>query len=218
MKDPAFLFYSSDFLSGTMTMTDEQVGKYIRLMCLQHMKGELTEKDMLFICKTYDEDIWNKFERTEAGTFLNRRLQEVVEKRKSYSESRRKNRVGKTKDVTNTSITYDNHMGNGNGNGNEIEKEKKRGAGGKKNNKPEEAFEIPTLEQLIAYADEKGFMDGIAYEFFEKYTNLGWKKQHGGEPIANWKLTMQTWMKRDYNAKWKKPVQRPVFTSQTKLY
>lgn len=68
-------------------------------------------------------------------------------------------------------------------------------------------FEIPTLEQIIAYADEKGFMDGIAYEFFEKYTNLQWKKKIGGEPVANWKLTMQTWMKRDYNAKWKKPVQ-----------
>lgn len=79
-----------------------------------------------------------------------------------------------------------------------------------KNNKQqtntgEELFEIPTLEQLIAYADEKGFTDGIAYEFLEKYTNLGWKKKIGGEPIANWKLTMQTWMKRDYNAKWKKP-------------
>lgn len=187
-----------------MTMTDEQVGKYIRLMCLQHMKGELTEKDMLFICKTYDEDIWNKFERTEAGTFLNRRLQEVVEKRKNYSESRRKNRVGKTKDVKNTSITYDNHMGNGNGN--EIVKEKKGGAGGKKNNKSEESFEIPTLEDLIAYADKNGFTDGIAYEFLEKYTNLKWLKPNG-EPVRNWQLTMQTWMKRPFNAKWKKPVQ-----------
>ena len=40
-KDPAFLFYSNDFLTGTYTMTDEQVGKYIRLLCLQHQKGEL---------------------------------------------------------------------------------------------------------------------------------------------------------------------------------
>lgn len=97
--------------------------------------------------------------------------------------------------------------------GKESKEEKKE-----RNDTSEQVFEIPTLEQLIAYADEKGFMDGIAYEFFEKYTNLGWKKQHGGEPIANWKLTMQTWMKRDYNAKWKKPVHRPVFTSSTKLY
>ena len=38
MKDPAFLFYSSDFLSGTMLMTDEEIGQYIKLLCLQHQK------------------------------------------------------------------------------------------------------------------------------------------------------------------------------------
>ena len=27
MKDPAFLFYSNDFLSGTMLMTDEEIGQ-----------------------------------------------------------------------------------------------------------------------------------------------------------------------------------------------
>ena len=47
-KDPAVLFYTSDFLSGTFTMTNEQVGKYIRLLCLQHQKGRLTEKDKAF--------------------------------------------------------------------------------------------------------------------------------------------------------------------------
>ena len=40
-KDPAFLFYSSDFLTGTMFFTDEQVGKYIRLLCAQHQKGQI---------------------------------------------------------------------------------------------------------------------------------------------------------------------------------
>ena len=43
-KDPAFLFYSSDFLSGTFTMTNEQIGKYIRLLCIQHQKYILSEK------------------------------------------------------------------------------------------------------------------------------------------------------------------------------
>lgn len=48
-KDPAFLFYSNDFLSGTFLLSDEQVGKYIRLLCIQHQKGILTKKDMLNI-------------------------------------------------------------------------------------------------------------------------------------------------------------------------
>ena len=60
MKDPAFLFYSGDFLSGTMLMSDEEVGQYIRLLCLQHQKGHLREKDMISICKECNEEIYWK--------------------------------------------------------------------------------------------------------------------------------------------------------------
>jgi len=51
-KDPAFLFYSSDFTIGTQFMTDEQVGKYIRLLCAQHQTGHLDEEHMtgLMLC------------------------------------------------------------------------------------------------------------------------------------------------------------------------
>ena len=89
-------------------MTHEQVGKYIRLLCLQHQKGELSEKDMLFICGAYDEDIWNKFQRGETGNFFNERLREEVFRRKAYSESRRNNRMKKI------SKTYVQHMENEN--------------------------------------------------------------------------------------------------------
>jgi predicted HicB family RNase H-like nuclease len=119
-KDPAFLFYSSDFLTGTMTMTNEQVGKYIRLLCLQHQRTELSEKDMLNICTSYDEDIFSKFEKTATG-FFNVRLREEIEKRKAYTESRRKNRLDKTKEhMLNTSLTYDKHMENENENKDEV--------------------------------------------------------------------------------------------------
>ena len=93
-KDPAFLFYSNDFLSGTFTMTDEQVGKYIRLLCIQHQKGYLTDTDMKNICKTHDEDIYCKF-IINNGKYYNERLKVEAEKRKQYSESRRNNRLSK---------------------------------------------------------------------------------------------------------------------------
>ena len=113
-KDPAFLFYSNDFLSGTFTMTDEQVGKYIRLLCIQHQKGILTKKDMLNICKTYDEDIFCKFSQDDNGNYFNIRLKEEFEKRRAYSESRSKNRKSiKKKKV---SKSYVPHMENENEN------------------------------------------------------------------------------------------------------
>lgn len=118
-KDPAVLFYTGDFLTGTITMTDEQVGKYIRLLCVQHQKGHLSKKDMLNICKTYDEDVFSKFETDENGLFFNTRLDEEINKRRAYSESRRKNRMKKgKKDMSNISSTYDKHMENENENEN----------------------------------------------------------------------------------------------------
>jgi len=113
-KDPAFLFYTSDFLTGTMLMTNEQVGKYIRVMCYEHQHGRLTEEDMLKICSTYDKDIFCKFEKDENGNYFNERLEEEKNKRKAYSDSRKANRTNicKTydKDMSNICKTYVEHM------------------------------------------------------------------------------------------------------------
>lgn len=117
MKDPAFLFYSSDFLSGTMLMTDEEVGQYIKLLCLQHQKGHLKEKDMLNICKSYNEDIFSKFKKDEEGNYYNERLEYEANKRKAYSESRRNNRKKKEiyeEDMKNICNSYEKHMENEN--------------------------------------------------------------------------------------------------------
>jgi len=114
MKDPAFLFYSSDFLTGTMLLNMEQKGKYITLLCLQHSKGRLSEKDMLHICGSYDADVFGKFVKDEEGFFFNERLSIEMQKRKAYSDSRRNNRI--KKDVSNISKTYVAHMENVNEN------------------------------------------------------------------------------------------------------
>lgn len=108
-KDPAFLFYPGDFLSGTMFFTDEQVGKYIRLLCAQHQHGHLTDRQILMICKTYDQDIMSKFIKDEAGLFYNAKLEDEINKRKTYTESRRNNRISKKEP---NSTTYDKHMNN----------------------------------------------------------------------------------------------------------
>lgn len=181
MKDPAILFYTSDFLSGTMTMTNEQVGAYMRLLCLQHQKGELSEKDMLFICGTRDEDIWNKFEKSETGTFFNSRLRFEIERRKAYSESRRNNR--KKKDI---SKTYVQHMENETENVNR--NKKKGGAGGKQ-------FVPPTLDEFVTFWKEHGFDSEKAKNVFHGYNDNNWHDSHGTK-IQNWKSKVRfVWFK-----------------------
>jgi hypothetical protein len=105
-KDPAFLFYSNDFLTGTQFFTDEQTGKYIKMLATQHQIGHLTENQMIHICKTYDKDVFAKFEKDSEGLYYNERLELEVVKRKKYSESRSKNKKGKK----HTSKSHDNHI------------------------------------------------------------------------------------------------------------
>ena len=106
-KDPAVLFYTSDFLSGTFTMDDIQVGQYIRLLCLQHQKGKLTQKDMLSICKAYDSEIWDKF-KVEDGLYYNDRMLNETVRRQKFSESRRNNAKSPKKESI--SEAYAEHM------------------------------------------------------------------------------------------------------------
>jgi hypothetical protein len=110
-KDPALLFYTGDFLVGTMTMTDAQRGKYILLLCMQHQQGFLTEEDMKEHLEDTDVKVFNKFEKSADGKYFNIRLKEEADRRKSYSESRRNNRM------KNISKSYDKHMETGTGTG-----------------------------------------------------------------------------------------------------
>ena len=114
-KDPAFLFYSSDFLTGTMFMSDSQLGKYIKILCTQHQKGHLSEKDMLKICKRYDKDIFEKFVKDNDGKYYNIRLESEIAKRKDYSKSRSDNRKNKLT-YENICFSYVKHMENENEN------------------------------------------------------------------------------------------------------
>ena len=176
-KDPAFLFYSSDFLTGTLLMSMEQKGKFITLLCIQHQKGHLSEKDMLHICGSYDEDVFTKFQKDEQGKFYNIRLEEEVDKRKAYSESRRNNRK-KKEDMNNTSLSYVEHMENENENENLIEKKKVA------------RFQKPTIEQLKEYMSEQG-MNDIAENWLNHYEANGWMV--GKNKMKDWKASVRTW-------------------------
>lgn len=123
-KDPAFLFYTNDFISGTQFFTDEQVGIYIRLLCAMHQHGRLNEKQVLMISKTYDNDIMSKFEKDSEGKYFNSRLEEEISKRNKYTESRRNNRLKKdTKEDIKEHMN--NHMNEHMENENEIENDNK---------------------------------------------------------------------------------------------
>lgn len=113
-KDPAFLFYSADFYMGTIDMTAAQVGYYIRLMCLQHQQGRLSDALIKSVMPRLDPVVMAKFVQDEDGLWYNERLAKETEKRNDYVSSRRRNARAKTvttnDDVATPSKHMDKHM------------------------------------------------------------------------------------------------------------
>lgn len=85
-KDPAFLFYPSDFLTGTMFMNNEQLGIYIRLLCSQHQHGGIIDKISFNSMVGQHEIVKAKFIECELG-FYNERLAEEMQKRQKKSSN-----------------------------------------------------------------------------------------------------------------------------------
>ena len=83
-KDPAFLFYASDFMMGTTFFSNEQVGKYIRLLCVQHQHGGMIDKNSFCSLVGDDPMIRSKFVECEHG-FYNERLAQEMERRQKKS-------------------------------------------------------------------------------------------------------------------------------------
>jgi len=119
-KDPAILFYTSDFLSGTSFLNYEEKGQYITLLCQQHQSYEIPENHMINVCGSLDSPVMQKFTRTGNGFYYNERMRIEGEKRRSFCDSRSNNKSGRpSKKIIRKS--YDNHMGNHMENENENE-------------------------------------------------------------------------------------------------
>lgn len=197
-KDPAFLFYANDFDASTKFFTDEQVGKYLRLLIAQFQHGRLSKERMIFVCKTYDNDVFSKFKSDEHNLYYNERLEIEIEKRKKYCESRRKSRIGKVKSLTvnkedacntkkrmkNIRKSYVKRMENENENENYIE-----------NITHSVENNIPSLEEFLDYSKS---ITGASFDFlkfaieakYQAWVDAGWKDGFG-KPIKNWKTKIK---------------------------
>jgi hypothetical protein len=96
-KDPAFLFYPSDWLEGTMLLNIEEKGAYHHLLCLQFSFGKLTEIQIKKALGESFQRTWvaikDKFQ-TDGNYYWNVRLEEEKSKRSKYTAGRCKNLMG----------------------------------------------------------------------------------------------------------------------------
>jgi len=215
MKDPAFLFYSSDFLSGVQDLTMEERGQYITLLCLQHQKGHLTEKMIRLCCGNATADVLAKFQQDENGLFFNQRLEVEVGKRKAHAEKqrtraidgwkKRKNQNSDT-DATASTTAYATAMPleneNENRNENEIivEDANEKKTTRKKFVKPDENDIYNLMGELNAagrnFLTEDRLVN-FARTFMDHYESNGWVV--GKTPMKDWQSTVRNWMRKEWD-------------------
>jgi len=176
LKDPAFLFYTSDFLTGITFMTNEEVGVYIKLLCLQHQHGGiLPKKAFLSLTKGYD-GVVGKFVETEEG-FYNERLMAEMEKRKEKCNNlafNAKKRWGVKVEQLENIEPLDN----------ETTQKKK--------------FTPPTVDEIKEYCKEQNYTNVDAEKWLAFYESNGFKV--GRLPMKSWKASVRYWSKNDFNS------------------
>lgn len=114
--DPAFLFYPGDYLKDTQCLSEPAQVAYDRIMC-EHMRNICISQERLnFFTKRLTDDqkleVMSVLERSRDGFQIGWVAKSIV-KRQLYSNSRRKNREGKGKNI---SKSYVPHMENENEN------------------------------------------------------------------------------------------------------
>jgi hypothetical protein len=182
-KDPAFLFYSSDFLNGVADLTMEERGQFITLLCLQHQKGTLTDKTIRLCLGSVSVDVLTKFSKDKDGNFFNERLNEEIEKRIQFTESRRNNgsKGGRPKNNTKPlGLAKHNLMEDVNENENEDINI----------NKSKCTFEEVYEYMAIRIGKENAKLE--AEKFVNYYTSNGWKV--GKNPMKSWTHAVNNWI------------------------
>lgn len=91
MKDPAFLFYSADYLVGVLGMSFEDQGKYMFILANMHQKGRMKEETIRFLVGSISDDLKEKFCIDENQKWYSNRLETEISNRKRFTDSRRAN-------------------------------------------------------------------------------------------------------------------------------
>jgi hypothetical protein len=97
-QDFCFPFYFQRYLSGTMGFDVEQHGAYLLAMIYQFQNGHFSEASINRVIGGKFEIIKHKYEIDEDGLYFNETMEEVIVDRKRFIETKRNNRLGKTRD------------------------------------------------------------------------------------------------------------------------
>lgn len=193
-KDPAMLWYWSDWHSGTSIMSRFFKGCYMDILHAQFNNGPLSLEEIK-VCLGSDfgtswPAIQKKFKQTTEGLFFNERLEHEKEKRKEFSKSRRENinkRYNKSTLVDTSVVDVNILVEDVNENGDVIEIKKERCI----------FFKFSEIHRTFK---QNGGSEDQARAFFNTHESTEWKIR--GTPIVN-----PTTLIQNYINNWNKNLQ-----------
>jgi uncharacterized protein YdaU (DUF1376 family) len=207
-KAPAFQFYADDFLAGTITMTNEERGAYIALLCIQWSKESLTENDFQRVCggmPPHSQRICqSKFQIDAEGNYKNQRLETEREKQVQY---RKKQTDNANKRWLGNATAYATALPA------DMPNACSPSPSPSPNNKEESIapksqrsrFVVPSVEEVETACVEIGLPASEAGRFIDHYESKGWKVS--GSPMKSWIASLRNWKRNRDERQQSLPIQ-----------
>jgi uncharacterized protein YdaU (DUF1376 family) len=207
-KAPAFQFYADDFLAGTITMTNEERGAYIALLCIQWSKESLTENDFQRVCggmPPHSQRICqSKFQIDAEGNYRNQRLETEREKQTQY---RKKQTDNANKRWVGNATAYPTALPA------DMPNACSPSPSPTPNNKEESIapksqrsrFVVPSVEEVETACVEIGLPASEAGRFIDHYESKGWKVS--GSPMKSWIASLRNWKRNRDERQQSLPIQ-----------
>jgi len=207
-KAPAFQFYADDFLAGTITMTNEERGAYIALLCIQWSKESLTENDFQRVCMgmpPHSQRICqSKFQIDAEGNYKNQRLETEREKQVQY---RKKQTDNANKRWLGNATAYATALPA------DMPNACSPSPSPTPNNKEESIapksqrsrFLVPSVEEVETACVEIGLPASEAGRFIDHYESKGWKVS--GSPMKSWIASLRNWKRNRDERQQSLPIQ-----------
>lgn len=217
MKPPAFQFYADDFLAGTFTMSNEERGLYITLLCRQWTQGHVTADEMARLsdgmAQPLASHVFAKFKDCGNGEFKNDRMEIERDKQASFRANRSESgKLGANRRWHSHSTAIAQPMASG------MAKHSSPSPSPSPLLEREREFpEIPPMSRkdYDSLADLRGIPKDCAEWFWNACDGRNWTDKHGQpirkvEPLLinaakNWRAIETS--RKQTNGKWQKPEQ-----------
>jgi uncharacterized protein YdaU (DUF1376 family) len=199
-KDPAMLWYWSDWHGGTSTLNRFLKGCYMDLLNAQFNSGHLSLDEVKTVLGADFDQVWptlqKKFSRDPDGNFFNVRLDEEKIKRANFTASRRKNLEQLPHMETHTAPHMGDHMENVNVNTNIIKDEVKEGVQGKPKNHCKEISDLVFVDEIWLETLSMNYPGYNYQEVFKKCYAWHQNRPHPPNTAWQWREKLSNWISK----------------------